>query len=91
VRQDRSTEEVYRDILHAIHLLRRAGKAVSLSTIGRRAAVPYGRVRDRIAELQGLGLLDAELSVTQSGYGYCEEYLKHIDWFLRKYSLRGRV
>ena len=77
----------YYDILRGIHRLGKAGKRTTVSSIGREALVPNGRLKLRLAELQGLGLVNTNLSVTQAGYDFCDEYTTHIDPFLRKYGL----
>lgn len=90
MREDRSTEEVYRDILRGIESIHSAGKTITLSAIGRRAMLPNNRLRDRLAELRALGLVDANLSVTRAGSDYCIDYSEIVDRFLRKYGLRRK-
>jgi hypothetical protein len=73
--------------LRAVHLIRRSGERVTLSRIGHRAWLPNNRLKARLAELHHLGLLNADLSVTPAGYDYCEDYTRHVDYFMRKYGL----
>jgi len=58
-----------------------------VSGIGREALVPNNRLKDRLGELQELGLVDVNLSVTQVGYDFCGDYTRYVDQFLRKYRL----
>jgi hypothetical protein len=61
---------------------------ISLYSVGQKSQVPANRLKNRLSELKGLGLLESDLSITQQGYGFCEDYAKHIERFLSKYRLR---
>jgi predicted transcriptional regulator len=87
---DRLKTEVLYDVLVNIHLIRRAGKAPSLSRIAHRANVSDARLKDRLGELAELGFVDSELSITPWGYEFIGDYQKHITPIFRKYGLRGR-
>ena len=82
----RLTHEVYRDILRAIHALRRLGESPTLSKIGYRASVPNNRLRKRLEELGSMGFIDKGMVITQAGYGYVEDCARYLDPFLQKYG-----
>lgn len=84
---NRSTHEIYRDIIRAIHYIMRVGERPTVSRIGLRTSVPNTRLKKHIVELGILGLLDQEMVITQAGYVYLEDCAKHLDPFLRKYRL----
>src|SRR5882672_7246216 len=50
-RGNRLRLEVYYDILRSIHLLRKAGKRITLYNIGHRAYLPSTRLKARLEEL----------------------------------------
>ena len=83
----RWTPEVYCDILRAIHRIERAGKRVSLYSVGQKSQVPVNRLKNRLSELRMLGLLNNDFSITPAGYGFCEDYTKSVERFLSKYRL----
>lgn len=74
--EDRSTEEVYRDILYGIESIRRAGKRLKLYAIGRRAMLPNSRLRDR---LPSLPLRTADAAVPRGGIGGFGSYGSTMD------------
>ena len=58
-----------------------------MSRLGHEALVPNNRLKDRLAELQELGLVDTNMTITRAGYDFCGDYTKNVDRFLRKYRL----
>ena len=86
--EDLWTPEVYYDSLRGIHRLGKTGKRITVSSIGQEALLPNNRLRNRLAELQTLGLVDTNMLVTTAGYDFCGDYTQFVDHFLRKYGLR---
>jgi hypothetical protein len=84
---DRVPTELFHDILLAIHQVRKSGERPTLSRIGRNALVSNNRLRERLAELVALGLVDGTLTITRRGYDYLIDYQKHVEPFLSKYGL----
>ena len=84
---DRSREDVWLDILRAIHFIARSGYKITPSRIGDHARVPNSRLKDRLMELRDLGLVDDHLAITREGYGYFEDYRRFLEPFGRKYGL----
>jgi hypothetical protein len=53
--------------------------------------MPNNRLKDRLSELLLLGLVNPDLSITPIGYGYCDDYTRYVDFFLRKYGLSRKA
>ena len=86
---DRQKTEVFRDVLVALHMIRKAGERPALSKVGQRANVSDRRLKERLRELDDLGLVDGGWTVTQRGYEYIADFKKHIEPLLQKYGLGG--
>jgi RIO-like serine/threonine protein kinase len=80
---------VLRDVLVALHMITRAGEHPALSRVAQRANVSDRRLKERLHELDELGLVDNGWSITQRGYEYMADFKKHIEPVLRKYGLGG--
>ena len=79
--------QTYYDILVAIHVIRKAGRGATLYSVARRVGLPHNRLKSRLGELRGLGLVDPDYAVTEKGYAFCGDYQRHIVPVLLKYGI----
>jgi DNA-binding Lrp family transcriptional regulator len=71
-------------------MIRKEDGRPTLSKIAHRARLPNNRLKDRMSELIGLGLIDVDFSVTNRGYEFLIDFKKQMEPFLRKYEMGGR-
>jgi len=83
--EQRTTAEIFYDIIRAIHMLGKAGDKNTLYAIGYQASVPNNRLKVHLLDLEARGLVTSGRSVTASGYEYCDDYARNVSPFLLKY------
>lgn len=83
----RSRVEIIAEVLRNLHYSWKDGKAATPYGVEKHLGLQGKRLKDLLAELRRIGLVDDRLQPTERGYAYLQDYENRVQPFLEKYGL----